>query len=326
MRIGKLVFDKPPLIAAPMEDISDPPFRRLCRRLGADLVFTEFISSEGLIREAGKSLKKLDIYEDERPVVVQIFGHNVESMVTAAGIAVESEPDMIDLNFGCPVRKVVSKGAGAALLQDLPRMAAIARAVVERSPVPVSAKTRLGWDHNSLNIMEAAERLQDAGISMLTIHGRTRSQLYGGQADWTLIGAVRNNPGIHIPIIGNGDIDSGEKAAGMLNRYGVDGLMIGRAMIGYPFIFREIKAYLEEGRMMAPASMAERLELCRELLDLAVEWKGERVALYETRKHYGRLFKGLHHTKPLKMRLMEATTAAEVRAVLDEAAGQYDQA
>ncbi|MDT8393056.1 MAG: tRNA dihydrouridine synthase DusB [Bacteroidales bacterium] len=318
MNIGNLIFDEVPLILAPLEDITDLPFRLLCKQLGADLMFTEFISSEGLIRDAYKSVVKLELKEEERPVGIQIFGHDTGSMIRATEIAVQANPDLIDINFGCPVRKVTNKGAGAAMLRDVPRMIEITRAVVRATTLPVTVKTRLGWDENSKNIVEVAERLQDTGIAALSIHGRTRAQLYGGRADWTLIGEVKNNPHIQIPIIGNGDITSPEVALEMKNRYGVDGLMIGRAAIGYPWIFREIREYFREGTIHAAPDINERIDVCKQHLIHSIEYKGERRGMLEMRKHYSNYFKGLKNFKPFKIKLMQEEEAGKLLNILEE--------
>ena len=282
-----------PLLLAPMEDVSDPPFRALCKKHGADVMYTEFISSEGLIRDAAKSVQKMDIFEYERPIGVQIFGSDEESMVKAAQIIEEVQPDLIDINYGCPVKKVACKGAGAALLQDVPKMVRLTKAVVNAVKIPVTVKTRLGWDDTTKNIYETAERLQDIGIEALTIHGRTRSQMYKGPADWTLIGEVKNNPRMRIPIFGNGDIDSPEKAMLFKKMYGVDGVMIGRAAIGYPWIFNEIKRYMCDQVQELPPTIAQRIAAVEEHLEFSIRWKGERVGIAEMKRHYTNYFKGL---------------------------------
>lgn len=297
-----------------MEDVTDPPFRRLCRQMGADWVFTEFISADGLIRDALKSLKKLDIYPQERPVSIQLFGADVQAVTAAAEAAQHTNPDFIDLNFGCPVRKVASKGAGAGMLQDIPKMLEMTRRVVKAVKLPVTVKTRLGWDQQSKIIVELAEALQDCGIAALTIHGRTRCQLYKPSADWTLIGQVKNNPRMHIPIIGNGDITSPEKAKYAFDTYGVDGIMIGRAAIGNPWIFPQVRQYLDTGIVPEPPSVEQRLEVCRNHLMESARWKGERTAILEMRRHYCHYFKGVQHFKPYRMQLV---TALEMQQVLD---------
>lgn len=316
VRIGRINFHQLPVVLAPMEDITDPPFRRLCKEMGADWVYTEFISADGLIRDADKSLHKLDIYPDERPVSIQIFGANPDAMVEAARIAAEAQPDFVDINFGCPVRKVASKGAGSGMMNDVPKMVDITRRIVNAIDLPVTVKTRLGYDQKHKNIVDIAERFQDCGIAALAIHGRTRCQLYRGTADWTLIGEVKNNPRMHIPIIGNGDIVDGHTAKSAFERYGVDGIMIGRAATGYPWIFREVRHYLDSGRLLPPPSLKERLTVCRRHIDMSVEWKGERTAIFEMRKHYGSYFRGLPNFKPFRMRLVNAGSREELEEVL----------
>ncbi|GAP41963.1 tRNA-U20-dihydrouridine synthase [Lentimicrobium saccharophilum] len=323
MKIGSLEIIGLPLFLAPMEDVTDPPFRKICRELGADVVVTEFISSEGLIRDVAGSLKKLEFSADERPVGIQIFGNNVEAMINAARVAASAAPDFIDLNFGCPVRKIVNKGGGAALLQDLPLLLQITGAVVKSVEVPVTVKTRLGWDERSKPIVDLALKLQDAGIAALTIHGRTRAQLYGGKADWTLIGEVKNHPSIHIPIIGNGDVTDGPSAKAMLDQTGVDGIMIGRASVGNPWIFREVHHYLATGNTLPSPGMDERLRVCRQHLETSVAWKGEITALLEMRRHYSHYFSGLPNFKPFRMRLMTTVSLGEVNGILDDIARQY---
>jgi nifR3 family TIM-barrel protein len=314
VKIDNIELGDCPLIMAPMEDITDMPFRSLCKEFGADLLITEFISSEALIREAGKSTIKMKFGEDERPVGIQIFGDSVESMRKAAIIAESFQPDFIDLNFGCPVKKVVVKGGGAALLNDLPKMTAMADAVVRAVRIPVTAKTRLGWDDSSRNIMEIAEQLQDAGIKAISIHGRTRAQLYGGQADWTLIGKVKENPRIFIPVFGNGDITGAVVAKEMKDRYGVDGLMIGRAAVGNPWIFRECKAYLTTGELIPPPSLEERLKVLRIHLHRSLEYKGEMRTVLEMRKFYSGYFRGVPDFKKHRMKLM---TLDKINLVLE---------
>lgn len=301
-----------------MEDITDSPFRRICKRFGADVVVTEFISAEGLIRDALKSRIKMQFGAAERPIGIQIFGSSVDSMRSAAEVAQEAQPDFIDLNFGCPVRKIVMKGGGAALLQDIPKMIAIAASVVNSTRIPVTAKTRLGWDESHRDIVIIAEQLQDAGIRAITIHGRTRSQLYGGKADWTLIGAVKNNPRIHIPVIGNGDIDSGVKAKEVKSRYGVDGIMIGRAATGNPWIFKEIRNALSGDTAAVAPSVEERIAVILEHLTTSIPYKGERATLLEIRKLYSGYFKGVPDFKKYRMRLMEAATLEEVLQIFEE--------
>jgi nifR3 family TIM-barrel protein len=320
VKIGHIELGDCPLIMAPMEDITDMPFRSLCKQFGADLLITEFVSSEGLIREAGKSTNKMKFGPDERPIGIQIFGDSVESMRKAAIIAESLQPDFIDLNFGCPVKKVVVKGGGAALLNDLPKMAAMTEAVVKAVKIPVTAKTRLGWDDASRNIMEIAERLQDAGIQALSIHGRTRAQLYGGQADWTLIGKVMHNPHIHIPVFGNGDITGAVVAKEMKDRYGVDGLMIGRAAVGNPWIFRECKAYLNKGELIPPPSLQERVEILRIHIQRSIEYKGERSTILEMRKFYSGYFRGVPGFKKYRMMLMTLDKMDQVLELINKIA------
>ncbi len=317
VRIGPVELPDFPLLLAPMEDVSDPPFRAVCKDQGADLVYTEFISTEGLIRDAIKSRQKLDIFEEERPVGIQIFGGDEEAMALSAQIIDATGPDILDINFGCPVKKVVCKGAGAAVLKDLDAMVRLTKAVVRSTRLPVTVKTRLGWDEDSKNVEEVAERLQDVGIQALSIHGRTRAQLYKGEADWTLIAAVKNNPRIRIPIFGNGDIDSPQKAVEYKNRYGVDGVMIGRAAIGYPWIFREIKHYRETGLLLAPPTVEERVAACRKHLLGSVAWKGEKLGILEMRRHYANYLRGLSHVKEWRTKLVTTDTLAETEAILD---------
>lgn len=306
------------MLLAPMEDVSDPPFRYVCKQHGADLMYTEFISSEGLIRDAAKSTQKLDIFEYERPVGIQIFGSEIDSMVEATKIASSVNPDLIDINYGCPVKKVVCKGGGAAILTNPKKMVAMTKAIVEATHLPVTVKTRLGWDDQTKNIVEVAERLQDVGIKALSIHGRTRVQLYKGDADWTLIGEVKNNPRMNIPIFGNGDIDTPEKALEYKNRYGVDGVMIGRASIGNPWVFREIKHFVKTGQHMAGPTLFERLEACKTHLDKSLEWKGPIVGLVEMRRHYANYFKGIPHFKEYRMRLVSCTDVVEIQDIFNE--------
>lgn len=313
-----------PLLLAPMEDVSDPPFRAVCKQHGADLMYTEFISSEGLIRDAAKSVQKLDIFEYERPIGIQLFGSDVDTMAACAEIASRANPDLIDINYGCPVKQVACRGAGAALLQDIPKMARMTAAVVQATTLPVTVKTRLGWDDTTKNIEEVAERLQDVGIEALTIHGRTRAQLYKGDADWRLIAKVKENPRIRIPIFGNGDIDSPEKALDYRNRYGVDGIMIGRASIGYPWIFNEIKHFLKTGEHLPAPTVADRVDACRQHLDFSVRWKGERTGIFEMRRHYTNYFRGLENFKPFRSRLVEAPTHAEIGGILEEITDAYE--
>jgi len=324
VQIANISLPDFPLLLAPMEDVSDPPFRFVCKQNGADLMYSEFISSEGLIRDAIKSRQKLDFTEFERPFGIQIFGGDEEAMSMSAKIVDTVQPDLVDINFGCPVKKVVSKGAGAAVLKDVDAMVRLTSAVVKSTSLPVTVKTRLGWDDNSKNIEEVAERLQDAGIKALTIHGRTRAQLYKGEADWSLIASVKNNPRIHIPIFGNGDIDTPQKALEYKNRYGVDGVMIGRAAIGYPWIFREIKHFLQTGGTLLPLpSVDERVEVCRTHAHKSVQWKGEVLGILEMRRHYANYLKGLPHVKEYHTHLVTVKTLHEVDAILDEVKQQF---
>lgn len=324
VNIGTIQLPDFPLLLAPMEDVSDPPFRAVCKANGADLMYTEFISSEGLIRDAAKSVQKLDIFEYERPIGIQLFGSDVETMGECARIATRANPDLIDINYGCPVKNVACRGAGAALLQDIPKMVRMTESVVKATHLPVTVKTRLGWDESTKNIGEVAERLQDIGIKALTVHGRTRVQMYKGEADWTLIGGIKENPRIQIPIFGNGDIDSPEKALEYKNRYGVDGVMIGRASIGHPWIFNEIKHFVKTGQHLSPPTIADRVAVCRQHLDFSIRWKGEIVGLFEMRRHYANYFKGLPDFKPYRMRLVTTDSYSGVSAILDEIAEIYD--
>ena len=316
MIIGNTDLGPRPVLLAPLEDITDSAFRTLCRRFGADMVYTEFVSSEALIRQAEKSNKKMAFDASERPIGIQIFGNDVDAMKNAALLAMEQNPEVIDINFGCPVRKVAMKGAGAGLLNDIPRMVAITREVVNAVNLPVTAKTRLGWDEHSKNIVDIAERLQDVGIKAITIHGRTRAQMYSGQADWTLIGAVRNNPRMHIPVIGNGDITSPQIAVDMFNRYGVDAIMIGRAAIGNPWIFRNVKSYLQSGEQPCEPTRDERIAVSLEHLRLAIQKKGETKGIIEMRKHYAGYFRGLPGFKQVRMEILNRKTYAEVAEIL----------
>ncbi len=318
VKIGPINLPTFPLLLAPMEDVSDPPFRALCKEHGADLMYTEFISSEGLIRDAIKSRQKLDIFDYEKPIGIQIFGGDEEAMALSSKIVSVTKPDLVDINFGCPVKKVVCKGAGAGVLKDIDLMVRLTKAVVNATDLPVTVKTRLGWDNNSLNIEEVAERLQDVGIKALSIHGRTRMQMYKGEADWSLIAKVKNNPRIHIPIFGNGDIDSPEKALAYKNRYGVDGVMIGRAAIGYPWIFREIKHFLNTGQHLAAPSIEERLAACKKHLDGSMAWKGERLGILEMRRHYANYLKGFPNIKEFRARLVNSLDKNELYEILEE--------
>lgn len=323
VKIADIELGSFPLLLAPMEDVSDPPFRYVCKMNGADMMYTEFISSEGLIRDAAKSRVKLDIFEYERPIGIQLFGGEIGSMREAALIAEAAQPNLIDINYGCPVKAVACKGAGAALLQDIPKMVKMTEEIIKAVNLPVTVKTRLGWDENSLNIVDVAERLQDIGIKALSIHGRTRKQMYKGPAVWDLIGEVKNNPRIHIPIFGNGDVDSPEKAIEMKNRYGVDGVMIGRASIGYPWIFQEIKHFMKTGEVLAPPTIEQRVEVCRTHLTKSIEWKGPRLGIFEMRRHYANYFKGLDNFKDYRMQMVTAPTEADVNFILDQVLGNY---
>ena len=323
VKIGNLELGEFPLLLAPMEDVSDPPFRSLCKKQGCDMMYTEFISVEGLIRDATKSVQKLDIYDEERPVGIQIFGAELDSMRRAAEIVEEAQPEVLDINFGCPVKKVVCKMAGAGILQDIDRMVKLTDYIVKSTNLPVTVKTRLGWDDKTIFIEEVAERLQDVGIKALSIHGRTRKQMYKGQADWTKIGAIKNNPRIHIPIFGNGDIDSPQKAVEYKNRYGVDGIMIGRASIGNPWIFREMKAFMNEGVILDPPTLAERVGAAREHLEKSIAWKGEKLGVLEMRRHYTNYFRGLRNTKYFRMKLVTEPVPENIYAILDEILHHY---
>lgn len=322
-KIGNIDLGEFPLLLAPMEDVSDPPFRAVCKEGGADLMYTEFISSEGLIRDAAKSRQKLDIFEYERPIGIQLFGGDIGNMVESAKIATEVNPDLIDINYGCPVKAVACRGAGAALLQDIPKMVTMTAEIVKCTPLPVTVKTRLGWDDQTRNVVDVAERLQDIGIKALTIHGRTRVQMYKGDADWTLIGKIKENPRMHIPVFGNGDIDSPQKALEYKNLYGVDGIMIGRAAIGYPWIFNEIKHYLKHGERPLPPDMAERIRVTKKHLEFSIRWKGDRLGIFEMRRHYTNYFKGIPDFKPFRARLVEAPTESSVNEILDEVIEKY---
>ena len=321
--IGNIQLPDFPLLLAPMEDVSDPPFRAVCKDNGADLMYTEFISSEGLIRDAIKSRQKLDIFDYEKPVGIQIFGGDEESLSLAAKIVDVTNPDLLDINFGCPVKKVALKGAGAGVLKDIDLMVRLTAAVVRSTSLPVTVKTRLGWDDSSLNIEEVAERLQDVGIKALAIHGRTRSQMYKGQADWELIGKVKNNPRIKIPIFGNGDIDSPQKALEYKNKFGIDGIMIGRAAIGYPWIFEEIKHYFKTGETLPSPTIEDRIAVCKKHLHKSFEWKGPVVGIFEMRRHYANYLKGLPGIKEYRYQLVTLKTVEEIDAILDEIVVKY---
>lgn len=324
VKIGNIDLGEFPLLLAPMEDVSDPPFRYVCKQGGADLMYTEFISSEGLIRDAAKSRKKLDIFEYERPIGIQIFGSDIESMREATEIATLAGPDLMDINYGCPVKNVACRGAGSALLQDIDKMVKMTEAVVKATHLPVTVKTRLGWDDNTKNIEEVAERLQDIGIQALTVHGRTRAQLYKGEADWTLIREIKRNPRIKIPIFGNGDVDSAVKAANWRLEYEVDGIMIGRAAIGYPWIFREVKHFFKTGEFLPGPTLEERIIACRTHLDKSTEWKGPKVGIFEMRRHYSNYFKGLPDFKHYRMLLVKEENLETIHQILDEVAEKYE--
>ena len=311
------------MLLAPMEDVSDPPFRALCKEGGADVVYTEFISSEGLIRDAAKSVQKLDIYEKERPVGIQIFGANLDSMMRAVEIVEATQPDIIDINFGCPVKKVVCKGAGAGILKDIPLMVKLTEAMVKRTRLPITVKTRLGWDHESIKIVEVAERLQDVGCAALSIHGRTRAQMYKGEADWRPIAEVKNNPRMHIPIFGNGDVNTPERAVEMKDQYGLDGAMIGRASIGNPWFFNQVKYFMKTGTHLSEPSVADRVSVARRHLEMAVDWKGEVLGVLETRRHYTNYFKGLENFKTYRTRMVTSNRSEEVFQVFDEVLEAY---
>lgn len=318
VKIGNIDLGEFPLLLAPMEDVSDPPFRFVCKQNGVDMMYTEFISSEGLIRDAAKSRAKLDIFEYERPIGIQIFGSEIESMAEATRIATMANPDLIDINYGCPVKNVACRGAGASLLQDIDRMVEMTKAVVNATHLPVTVKTRLGWDDNTKNVYEVAERLQDIGIQALTVHGRTRAQMYKGEADWTLIREIKRNPRIKIPIFGNGDVNSIEKAANWRMEYEVDGIMIGRAAIGYPWIFREIKHFFKTGEHLPEPTITERVEVCKTHLDKSIAWKGPRVGIFEMRRHYSNYFKGIPDFKEYRMKLVSLENIEHIHEVLEE--------
>jgi len=318
VKIGNIELGNYPLLLAPMEDVSYPPFRELCKQHGADLMYTEFISSEGLIRDAAKSVQKLDIFEYERPMGIQIFGYDINSMREAAEITAQAKPDIIDINYGCPVKKVACKGAGAGILKDIPKMVRMTEEIVKSTNLPVTVKTRLGWNEESKYIVDVAERLQDVGIKAISIHGRTRKQMYKGEADWSLISEVKNNPRMHIPVFGNGDIDSPEKAKMMKERYDVDGMMIGRASIGYPWIFNEIKHYLETGEKLSPPTIEERIAACKQHLQRSLEWKGPVLGVVETRRHYTNYFKGMFGIKEYRKKLVTTDEPERLFEILDE--------
>jgi tRNA-dihydrouridine synthase B len=323
VKIGNLELGEFPLLLAPMEDVSDPPFRAVCKENGADLMYTEFISSEGLIRDAAKSLQKLDIFEYERPIGIQIFGNEIESMKEAAAIAEAAGPDILDINYGCPVHKVACKGAGAGILLDIDKMVSMTAEIVKRVNIPVTVKTRLGWSHDNIRIVEVAERLQDVGIQAISIHARTRQQMYKGEADWSYLNLVKDNPRLTIPVFGNGDIDSAEKAKEYKERYNVDGMMIGRASIGYPWVFNEIKHFLETGEKLAGPDLEERINVTKKHLDFSVKWKGEKQGILEMRRHYTNYFRGMPNFKPYRTRMVTADTYEEVSAILEEVGDVY---
>jgi len=323
VKIGNIKLPDFPLLLAPMEDVSDPPFRALCKEQGADVVYTEFVSSEGLIRNAAKSVMKLDIYEKERPVGIQIFGANMDSMLQTIDIVEKSNPDIIDINFGCPVKKVVSKGAGAGILKDICLMEKLTAEMVKRTNLPVTVKTRLGWDHNSIKIVEVAERLQDVGCKAIAIHGRTRAQMYKGDADWKPIAEVKNNQRMHIPVFGNGDVNSPERAVEMRDDYGLDGCMIGRASIGNPWFFKQVKHFFKTGEHLKSISLPERVEAARRHLQMAIEWKGETLGVFETRRHYTNYFKGIPHFKEYRMKMVTSDDSKDVFAAFDEVLDKF---
>lgn len=316
VKIRNIELGEFPLLLAPMEDVSDPPFRALCKQNGADLMYTEFISSEGLIRDAVKSVQKLDIYEYERPIGIQIFGYDIESMKKATEITEKTNPDIIDINYGCPVKKVACKGAGAGILQDIPKMVKMTSEIVKSTKLPVTVKTRLGWDDNTKYIVDVAERLQDVGIEAISIHGRTRKQMYKGEADWSLIAEIKNNPRMRIPVFGNGDVDTPEKAVEYRNRYGVDGIMIGRASIGYPWIFNEIKHFMNTGNHLAKPMIKDRVDVAMKHLEMSVKWKGETLAIAEMKRHYTNYFKGIAHFKEHRTKLVTSFDLNEIKDTL----------
>ncbi|MDI1324276.1 MAG: tRNA dihydrouridine synthase DusB [Algoriphagus sp.] len=323
VKIGKLELGEFPLLLAPMEDVSDPPFRAVCKQNGADLMYTEFISSEGLIRDAAKSIQKLDIFDYEKPIGIQIFGNEIESMREAAAIAEEAGPDILDINYGCPVHKVACKGAGAGILLDIDKMVSMTAEIVRRVNIPVTVKTRLGWDQNTIRIVEVAERLQDIGIQAISIHARTRQQMYKGEADWSYLNLVKDNPRLHIPVFGNGDIDSPEKALEYKNKYNVDGMMIGRASIGYPWIFNEIKHFIATGEKLPSPDLDERIAVAKKHLDFSVEWKGEKQGILEMRRHYTSYFRGMPNFKTFRTEMVTADTYEQVREILNQVSEVY---
>ncbi len=323
VKIGKLELGEFPLLLAPMEDVSDPPFRAVCKQNGADLMYTEFISSEGLIRDAAKSVQKLDIFDYERPIGIQIFGNEIESMREAAAIAEEAGPDILDINYGCPVHKVACKGAGAGILLDIDKMVSMTAEIVKRVNIPVTVKTRLGWNHDTIRIVEVAERLQDVGIQAISIHARTRQQMYKGEADWSYLNLVKDNPRLHIPVFGNGDIDTPQKAQEYKNKYNVDGMMIGRASIGYPWIFNEIKHHLETGGFLPAPGLEERISVAKKHLDFSVQWKGDKLGILEMRRHYTNYFRGMPNFKAFRTEMVTAETYEHVCEVLHQVSEVY---
>ena len=324
VKIENISLGEFPLLLAPMEDVSDPPFRALCKIYGADIMYTEFISSEGLIRDAAKSIQKLDIFEYERPIGIQIFGSEISSMRKATEVCEKANPDLIDINYGCPVKKVACKGAGAGILQDIPKMVEMTREIVKSTSLPVTVKTRLGWDESSKYIVEVAERLQDVGIKAISIHGRTRAQMYKGSADWSLIADIKNNPRMNIPVFGNGDIDSPEKALKYKNKYGVDGIMIGRASIGNPWFFNQVKHYLKTGTILSLPTLEERVKVVKEHLDFSIKWKGDRLGIVEMRRHYANYFKGIPNFKPIRTELVTLESSEELFHVLNSITNQFE--
>jgi nifR3 family TIM-barrel protein len=325
VKIRNIELGEFPLLLAPMEDVSDPPFRALCKKHGADLMYTEFISSEGLIRDAAKSIQKLDIYEYERPIGIQIFGADIESMKQAAAIIEKTNPDILDINYGCPVKKVACKGAGAGILQDIPKMIKMTEEIVKSTSLPVTVKTRLGWDENTKFVVDTAERLQDIGIEAISIHGRTRKQMYKGEADWTLIGEVKNNSRMKIPVFGNGDIDSPQKALQYKERYGVDGIMIGRATIGYPWFFNEVKHFMKTGETLPSPTISERVEVAKDHLLMSIRWKGETLGINEMKRHYTNYFKGIAHFKDYRSKLVSSNELNEILDTLNFISSHADQ-
>jgi len=323
LKIGSTDLGQQPLFLAPMEDITDPSFRYVCKLFGADMMYTEFISSDGLIRDGKKSVKKLDIYDYERPIGIQLYGHLIDAMVEATHIAVNANPELIDINYGCPVRKIANRGAGAGMLANIPLMMEMTNAIVKASPLPVTVKTRLGWDDSNKPVVTIAEQLQDIGISAITIHGRTRAQMYKGISDWTLIGEVKNNPRMHIPVIGNGDVTSPEKAKEMFDRYGVDGIMIGRAAVGRPWLFKHIRHYLQTGELLPEPTVSEKVDLAKLQFEKSLEWKEEPVGIYEMRRHFSNYFKGLPHFKETRIKLLTSLDPGEINVILEQIREQY---